>query len=367
MASYRRTRAVSLLAATVLMLGTVIGPSSASTAGAPPAEEALAELWTRASAAGAIGMYREEDGTIAVVMSASNADAFTTSEARATAGVRARVVTREIDGEAISAIMDRLKERDWSGAPVNVAFGAYFDARLGRVVVEGNATPDAFAVLVSEWSGQLEYREVSDVGRLSRRNELAPIDGGAAVWDGSGFLPDCTTGFRVSLGGRQHMVTAGHCFNVGQQVRSQDSGVSMGTVVSKALFPAHDMLLLRGAAYSTRLYVGDQTGVLEHISGVADPTLTFDNYCYSGWVSAERCGNDVTYLFGMYCDPGCTINLAVFVGPTVAQGGDSGAPFYVANSNSTNGIRGMVIAKAGNTMFAHKWSTIRDWWGATFP
>lgn len=362
MASYRRTRFV--VVATVLVLGVAIGPSTSYAAGAPT-EEALAELWARASAAGAIGMYREDDGSVAVVMPASNADAFTTSEASST-GIQARVVSRQIDGETISAIMSQLAKRDWSRAPADAAFGAYFDAKLGRVVVEGNAPPAGFDALVTEWSGDIEYRQVDDVGRLSRRNELAPIDGGAAAWDG-GALPDCTTGFRVSVGGQQHMVTAGHCFSLGQQIRSQDSGSSMGTVVSKALFPAQDMLLLRGAAYSTRIYVGNQTGVLENISGVANPSLTFDNYCYSGWVSAERCGNNVTSLNGMYCDPGCTISLAVFVGPTVAQDGDSGAPFYIANANSTNGIRGMVIAKSGNTMFAHKWSTIRDWWGATFP
>lgn len=363
MASFRRTRFVLL--ATVLALGATIGPSS-SYAADPHTEEALAELWARASAAGATGMYREGDGRVAVVMPASTADAFTSSDASAT-GMRAHVVHRQIDGDTISAIMNRLAKRDWSLAPARAAFGAYFDARLGRVVVEGNAPPASFERLVAEWSGQLEYRQVDNVSRLSRRNELAPIDGGAAAWNGSGLLPQCTTGFRVSVGGLQHMVTAGHCFSVGQQIRSQGSGVSMGTVVSKALFPAQDMLLLRGAAYSTRIYVGNQTGVLENISGVANPVLTFDNYCYSGWVSAERCGNDVTNLNGMFCDPGCTINLAVFVGPTVSQSGDSGAPFYIANSNSTNGIRGMVIARSGNTMFAHKWSTIRDWWGATFP
>jgi hypothetical protein len=361
--SDRRTRFVLLAA--VLAIGSAIGPSSSYGAGTPT-EEALADLWTRASAAGAIGMYRDDDGSVAVVMPESVADAFTTADASAT-GMRARVVHRPIDGKAIASIMSRLAKRDWSRAPDDAAFGAYFDAKLGRVMVQGDASPGDFDALVSEWSGQLEYRQVDNVSRLSRRNELAPIDGGAAAWDGAGAVPDCTTGFRVTVNGLIHMVTAGHCFSVGQPIRSQDSGVSMGTVVSKALFPAQDMLLLRGAAYSTRIYVGNQAGVLENISGVADPSLTFDNYCYSGWVSAERCGNNVTNLNGMYCDPGCTINLAVFVGPTVAQGGDSGAPFYIANANSTNGIRGMLVAKAGNTMFAHKWSTIRDWWGATFP
>ncbi len=363
----RPRRIRSALLAAALLASTIIGPSGSTAAPGSPSEEELAELWDRASGAGAIGMYRDDDGSVVVALPASKATAFTTSDARAT-GLEARVVTREIDAATISAIMTRIIKRDWAGAPNSGAFGVQFDAKLGRVVIEGNAAPSAFAPLSQR--GQATWNIATPRRRavgLSRRNELAPIDGGAAAFDGDTSLPSCTTGFTIKVGGQSRMVTAGHCFALTEAVWSQGSGISFGTVVSRALFPAQDMEILGGAAYSQRIYVGDQTGALEQVSGVADPSLTFDNYCYSGWVSGERCGNNVTSLNAMYCDPGCTINLAAFVGPTVAQNGDSGAPFYIANSNSTNGVRGMVVARAGNTMYAHKWSTIRDWWGATWP
>jgi len=309
-------------------------------------------------------MYRADDGTLIVVMPAASARDFTNAEAQA-GGLNARVESRDIDAATISAIFERATKRDWPGASAEATYGVFFDAELGRVVIEGNGTTESFRSLLEEWPEGVEYREVDNVGRLSRWSESSPIDGGAATYAGPGY---CTTGFRVLVSGVARMVTAGHCYSLGTSVWSPGNGVWMGTVTHRAPFPQRDLELIGSASYSNKIYVGGTAGVLETIIGASDPTLAYDNYCFSGHVSGERCNMNVTNLNGSFCDTaGCTNNVAVFVGPFVAQGGDSGSPFYLAHQNSTNGIRGMVFARSGSTMYAEKWSRISAAFGATVP
>ena len=72
---------------------------------------------------------------------------------------------------------------------------------------------------------------------------------------------------------------------------------------------------------------------------------------------------DVSNLNAQFCDAsGCTNNVAAFTGPTVAQGGDSGAPFYITGASVA--IRGMLFARSGSTMYAERWTVIANTFGA---
>lgn len=157
---------------------------------------------------------------------------------------------------------------------------------------------------------------------------------------------------------------AGHCASLNEAVWSPGNGVSMGSITNRAPFPSRDLELIGLKTYSKSIYVGNTVGTLKAVGGAADPNLTFTNYCYSGIISAERCGNDVNDLSADFCDPaGCTLNVVAFTGPVMAQTGDSGSPFYV--SSTTASIRGMLFAKAGNQMYAEKWSVIANALGVT--
>jgi hypothetical protein len=176
---------------------------------------------------------------------------------------------------------------------------------------------------------------------------------------------DCTSGFTVKRsGGTRFMVTAGHCFTLGESIRG-GTGIDWGTVTDRAGFPAKDMELIGGTTYSGFIYVGDHVGTGVDIEGAGDP-LVSANYCVSGFEADESCGHEALALNAQACgEAGCTNNL-VRATDEVTDVGDSGAPFYF----KTNGhyyLRGLYIgfSAANGVLYAHKWSTVRDTFDVT--
>ena len=158
------------------------------------------------------------------------------------------------------------------------------------------------------------------------------------------------------------MVSAGHCFVVGNTIKG-GTGIIWGTVNSRAPFPTADMLTISGS-YAGSIYGGNQTGTQLVVTG-AGAAGVGGLYCNSGYTTYETCNHKVVSTNATFCDPsGCTPGLYSYQGGVLPGPGDSGAPFYY-KAGSTVGIRGMIIAIDGNTVFAEKWSTISAQFGVT--
>ena len=322
----------------------------------------MAQYQAEATAAGALGFYLDEaNGSLVTVVPASLSTKFVTPDA-ISLGVDTRLEFRAVETGDIARASDFLTKL--SGDPLlsDESYTFRFDARTGKVIVEGTAEPATMRTLTAEISTAISYSR-EDVRRLGRFNDTSPFWGGAWVDNG---VKLCTTGFAVrNASGTRFLVTAGHCFALDQSVWS-GTGLALGKITSRAAFPARDMELIGTKSYGASIYTGGQTGVGSIVKGAADPVTNRTIYCYSGVSTYERCDMTVTSLNASYCDSsGCTPNLARFL-PCPADNGDSGAPFYLDFDLGGNPyIRGMVIARDGTGCFAHKWSTISSQFGVS--
>jgi hypothetical protein len=347
--------ALSVILTLVLAGGVAAQPTGEQDAVA--LEQRLAQLWAAAEKSGALGQYQGATGEYVVVVPGSSASSFP-AESVVDLGLDIRIESSPMEPSDVTEIMARLTQRGWHPDAPNAAFGAYFDPRLGHIVVEGSSPASVFAPLQDEFPGLITYR-MTDVQRDSRQSDSIPHKGGAAITNGG---TTCSSGFTVKKSGVLYMVTAGHCFSHGTAVWSPGNGSPFGSVVNRAPFPARDLELLGGSNYTSGIYVGNLTGVVKSVTGAANPTLAFSNYCRSGQTTAESCGHSVTNLNGSFCDAaGCTNGVAVYSGGPTSSSGDSGAPFYLPGSSVQ--IRGMHFARSGSTMYAEKWTTISNQFG----
>lgn len=268
----------------------------------------------------------------------------------------APVAGSRFTGQSLQQVKDELIAK--AGKP-GVAYGFYYDARTDSVVVEGNL-PEAQLPQTARAKGLITYKHSADAGRVSRYNDSLPHWGGSAIFNGG---VRCSSAFNVrNSAGTRLAVTAGHCGNLWSSWTS--GSYFFGTMTSRAPFPTWDLALLSGSSYGSYIYMGNSTGV-------GTPTGAFSNpvvgsfYCTSGTTTFENCGKQVTSLSGTFCDAaGCTPALATFQGGTMIAGGDSGGPLVLRGSTTVY-PRGVVIARAGSTMFAEKWSTVASFWGVS--
>lgn len=328
-------------------------------------EAAAANLQSMIEAKGALGVYTDQiTNEVVVVVPASGSSTFSATEA-ASLGFQVRVETRNTDRNTINRILGELSDRSWHPDASRQTFGAFFDPRLGMVVIEGEGLEEVFQAIKAAFPGQILYRQAK-AERLSRQSDTVPHWGGAALTENANNTPDCTSGFTLkNTAGTRWMVTAGHCYALNTGVKSPGNNSTFGKVTNRAPFPQRDMELLGTGNYGTYVYVGNLVGTGTPTLGAGDPVLNFSGYCYSGQKTGEGCSQKVTNLNAQFCDEaGCTNNLAAFSGGPVAQGGDSGAPFLLHGSGGV-WIRGMLIAKTGATMYAEKYSTISNQFGLT--
>lgn len=263
---------------------------------------------------------------------------------------------------------------------------AGFIPRLGKVAVLTDAPRSEFADLLALYGSKIEW-----VGRsisfLSRHADASPHWGGAEM-DGpdAGSLYDCTSGFSVTTsGGLSRMVTASHCFNLGDAVTSPASN-TFGTVVRRENFPTQDFELVggSGATMDGRIYCKySATSTCPVWSTGANPNFS-NLYCFSGATSWEQCQQDLIDDDFLACHnpPACTLttpHLQWFDGP-VGYGacpGDSGSPwyrYYLGDLVQIVGLTSLGEDWDGNITaclqlaqwsWAEKWTKIRDAYNVT--
>lgn len=315
-------------------------------------EAAAAALQAQADEAGALGIfYDDATGEAVVVFAADRTLSFAPTGAAAT--VRARLETRNISAAQIRAIENGLLSL---ATTKKLSLGAYFDPRLGKIVIQTESPAAMFSPMLSAFSEMTEFLN-SPVVRYSRDNDGAPHWGGAKIVS-AGFDP-CSSGFTVkNSAGTRYMVTAGHCFPNGAIVKS-GGGLAFGTIVQRAEYPTYDMELIGGSTYAGRIYNADDCCTSAQVAGASDPVVGRAIYCHSGFFSLSGCGETVTDLHALFCTGGqCTPDTMKFDAPDPPGPGDSGGPFYLPGSAVY--IRGMVIG--GGVLscpcYGEKWSSI---------
>jgi hypothetical protein len=357
---------ISRSTAAILISAAVLTTSAGGTAAAPPGpdedplEQALRALQGQAEAAGAVGMYEADDGAYVVVLPRkANATALADISVE---GRPVRVERSSVTAADVIDIQNFLAGYAWSAAPQRPSFTAEFDAKSKLVVVRSNASQQAFAQVFERFPDKLRYEFTpGEFVRLSRYSDGAPHRGGAEMKGRA----KCTTGFTVSKGGPLFLVTAGHCYLLGDRPYSPGNGLVFGQVNYRASFPQRDMELVGGGSYTNAIYVGNLTGSSMTVTSAADTVWSYNNYCYSGAVTAENCGKTVYSTNAVGCDDlgNCTFGMVSLTGGGMPLSGDSGAPLYTRGSSV--GIRGLTIGKQTNIMFAEKWSTIVNTFGVT--
>jgi hypothetical protein len=252
-----------------------------------------------------------------------------------------------------------------------VTFAYYFDAEPGQAVIETH-DPPPFESLRDAFPGRISIQNGGSIDRISRTNDGAPHWGGAGV-AGVDYLGHhegaCTTAFTIdsSQTGHRHLVTAGHCFNEGDNVwASGNSSNSFGHVYDRKTSPGYDMESLYGSSYAGDVYVTSTSALA--VYSASDPAVG-GTYCYSGLITGEHCDKKVQQLDAQLCDPypSCSYpDMIRTTGGYVPQPGDSGSPFYLKSSPNVY-IRGMLIGRDTGTgeTWSEKWSVIRTQFGAT--
>lgn len=249
-------------------------------------------------------------------------------------------------------------------------FGSYVDATTDKIVVETDAPSDVVASVLGEErrSRRVVVRRDRIRDEWSRKSDIPNYWGGAGVTAAVG-TPWCSTGFTVqNAWGTRSQVTAGHCFNNGTNVYTENGGRWMGSVSSNGLLDAnkHDMELIGGSGYWGYIFTGgvdSSTGI--RIVGSGDPVVGYTDYCHSGRTTGEHCGHRVISNFAQVCtQSGCKYPVTAWTGGNLIQGGDSGSPFYVKNSTGA-WARGINIASGGSTAYAEKWSRIQARYGVS--
>jgi hypothetical protein len=234
--------------------------------------------------------------------------------------------------------------------------------RLVNKLSDAGATPSLRAVQV-----QTKRKAISDT--FNRRDDVPSFWGGAGISAGGGT---CSAGYAVkNSAGTRFMVTAGHCWANGTQVRTESGANVFGTVSGRQLPTFNgqpkDMELIGGSSYSGRVYNGGIFSTTSNpVVAAGGASVGYNNYCHSGRTTGENCGHTATSTTATVCtSSGCKTNVIQFTGGVMIQPGDSGGAFYAKDSNNGVWIRGNVIASDGVTGWAESWTKVASTYGVS--
>lgn len=328
-------------------------------------EAAIAALQDEATAAGALGVYRDDKAAAFVVRVASDrAATFTLSSSSSLA---LPVVTRasSLDAAGLARVQGRIATFLASGAGNN--YLTYYDAKLDKVVLNSTASATDVAAALGTDQASVALRSGGVAPLATRLNDVAPFWGGAAVTDGN-F--GCSLNFTVMVGSNEEMITAGHCFDSNNvPVWSLGNGNAMGTYASRHCSSGQDGALIDGRDYGPKVYVGgasSTTGYL--VKGSGNPASGFD-YWWSGYVTNENSTTAISTTGTGNWGCGAATGLVVVQNTEkqlcAALNGDSGASFYLKSGTNLY-ARGILVAKAldNSTCMVIKWSTLASYFGA---
>ncbi|MET9960692.1 hypothetical protein ABZ128_16855 [Streptomyces sp. NPDC006326] len=179
---------------------------------------------------------------------------------------------------------------------------------------------------------------------LNRWNDTAPFYAGAALGPASGSQSYCTSGIPAvsTWDGRQWLVTAGHCYNVGDNVWAA-GGNYIGQVKFKR--PELDSVFIEAATYRYTWDGLDANGYTRYLNGVRNVAVG-DFTCQLGYNSKVVCNIRTVYagnarwnvngtdVWGSYGVP--------HYGGIVGRGGDSGGPVIFINDQNSRQLNGIV-------------------------
>ena len=201
-------------------------------------EEEFGRLQAVLQDTGALGVYVRDDGRIAIVVPASGSSRFHASDAAAL-GIPVVVETSAIEPQDLVEIRRLVAEVEKTAKQPDEGFVVAFQARTGKIIINTDLPTTDFAEPLGSYLDEIEFRP--GVAPASRMEDYNSHWGGARM-DG----PDswCTSGFSVkNSAGNPRMVTAGHCFEVGDQVDSP-FGDSFGEVKKRRFLPVTSSLLV---------------------------------------------------------------------------------------------------------------------------
>lgn len=265
--------------------------------------------------------------------------------------------------QAAEKIKVKLKSDD---APTTVVLPAAGDKV--RVEVKGDlkrtkhALPDTGDVAVDVVPGE-EYTQT--YGRMS---DSAPYYGSSRINNAGGG--SCTAGFGVTKGGRDYILTAGHCGSLYDRFYTGDWSRLMGKVAYRDSW--HDTALIETSAGG---YIYDSWIGSTAIRDVVGFDRVYPNewLCAAGSVTGAICDiyADTSRVYS-YCDSGwCYGDLfrgRQAQGRTITQPGDSGGPIYnLSGPNwSQAQAKGIISGRTdstGSTVIFQDFWTANEVWG----
>ncbi|MFC8825948.1 hypothetical protein ACFT9I_11395 [Streptomyces sp. NPDC057137] len=232
-----------------------------------------------------------------------------------------------VDGSGITVLADDLGAAD-----------TYFGARRSAIPVE--------------------VKQGSAVKPMSREDDSAPYYAGAALNGSIGGPSYCTSGIPAvsTWDGRQWLVTAGHCYNVNDVVRT-NGGRVVGSVWAK--LPEWDAAFIE-APTNRRTWDGyDATGYSRYLNGVGS-TVNNDWTCQLGYNTKVMCNLKVINHEQFYTLSGTTTQIkGVYAlqqdGVDAVTPGDSGGPVVTINNPDSRQMNGIVSAASFTDIRAIYW------------
>jgi hypothetical protein len=255
-----------------------------------------------------------------------------------------------------------IQQRDWHPQATKATYVGSLNPRTSTYEYTFAENDRAVGEALQARLGDLVTVDFGPAGRYDRADDGQPHWGGAGIGLRGGSSNFCTSGFTVNTqSAGKAMVTAGHCFENGEQVESGDEAYGMAQ--GKTNYPAFDMMLINASNQNYDDDVYHNPIFLENspldVRGGADAAVG-TVICISGMISKAVCGNRVANFTGEICDPPgvCTRGLMTTTNTTTAcRRGDSGAPMYQGVEPTT--IRGLFIGGNGTTCFGERVSAVQ--------
>ncbi|WP_327191517.1 S1 family peptidase [Streptomyces xinghaiensis] len=339
----RRSRTPAVLAGAGAALLALTAPALPQAGAAVPrpapavitpaaAGELSARLTTRLGKEAAGAYYEAGSGRLVVnVLTDGAADTV-----RA-AGAEARTVRHSL--AELDAVRAALREE---ATMPGTAWSA--DPRLNKVVVTADRTVtgarlDRLEGVVGRF-GAMAVLERTD-------SEFTPfLVGGDPVWT---ERERCSLGFNVTVDGRPHFLTAGHCGGEGAHWSASRGGPRIG-VVAQARFPGEDYALVRltSSSVTSPSLVGLSRGRTQRITRAADPVVG---------QRARRGGSTSGLRSGTVTGLDATVNYqegtvhGLIEADMCAEPGDSGGPLFAGTAALGLVSGGIGDCSGGGTTF----------------
>ncbi|WP_026421215.1 hypothetical protein [Actinokineospora inagensis] len=198
-------------------------------------------------------------------------------------------------------------------------------------------------------AGEVRVGKAPSTRLLTRWNDSAPFYAGAALGPASGGQSYCTSGIPAvsTWDGRQWLVTAAHCYNVGDNVYTA-GGSLIGQV--KYERPAIDSAFIEARTNRYTWDGVDATGYTRYLNGVRNIAVG-DFTCQLGYNSKVVCNIRTTQAGTAGWSANGTTVLGSWGVPNgggvVGRGGDSGGPVITINDPNSRQLNGIISVGSG--------------------